>query len=154
MIETVIEDAGWPEALPDAQALAEACAHAAATVESRISGEIALLFCDDAAIRALNAQYRGKDKATNVLSFPAAGLAAGPDGFLGDIAIARETCMREASEKNVALRDHAAHLIIHAMLHLIGYDHQTDEEAELMERRESEILATMGVDDPYGDAAD
>ncbi len=154
MIEAVIEDAGWLDALPDGQALAEACAHAAAAAEPRVAGEIALLFCDDAAIRALNAQYRGKDKATNVLSFPAAGPATGPGGFLGDIAIARETCMREAAEKNVALRDHAAHLIIHAMLHLIGYDHQADEEAELMERRESEILATMDVDDPYGDAAD
>lgn len=148
MIEAVIEDEGWRDALPGAQNLAEACERAVAAVEPRLSGELALLLCDDAAISALNAQYRGKDKPTNVLSFP----SGGADGFLGDIALARETCAREASEKNIAMRDHAAHLIIHAMLHLIGYDHETDEDADVMERRETQILAAMGVADPYGGA--
>ncbi len=78
------------------------------------------------------------------------GVAGENAGFLGDIALARETCVREAADKNIALSDHAAHLIIHAMLNLVGYDHQADDEAALMERRETEILASMGVSDPYG----
>ncbi len=146
MIEIVIEDDAWRDLLPDAQALADRCQAAAGDVEPALAREIALLLCDDAAIKALNARFRKRDKATNVLSFP----SGEESGFLGDIALARETCMREAAAKNIALEDHAAHLIIHAMLHLVGYDHEADSEASVMERRETEILASMGVSDPYG----
>jgi len=103
------------------------------------------MLCDDAAMRALNRRFRGADKPTNVLSFP----SGEEEGFLGDIALARETCIREAQEKGLALRDHAAHLIIHGMLHLIGYDHELDEDATAMERRETEILSALGIADPH-----
>jgi len=147
MIDPVIEDEGWAAALPDLEALCAACETAAVGREPALGREIAVLFCDDAAIADLNGRFRGKDGPTNVLSFP----SGEPDGFLGDIALARETCVREAHEKQIPLRDHAAHLIIHGMLHLIGYDHETDEDASVMERRESEILGSMGIADPYGD---
>ena len=146
MIESLVEDEGWLEALPNIDALVGDCLAAAAEAEPQLDREIALLFCGDAAIRELNAKFRGKDKPTNVLSFP-----SGQDkGFLGDIALARETCVAEAAEKNIPLREHAAHLIIHGMLHLIGYDHQSEADAVEMERREAEILRDMGVADPYG----
>ncbi len=146
MIELVIEDDGWAAALPQAEALAADCVAHAAVPEPALAREIALLLCDDAAIADLNQRFRGKTGPTNVLSFP----SGEEEGFLGDIALARETCMREAAEKGVPLRDHAAHLIIHGMLHLIGYDHETDDEAAVMERRETEILGAMGIADPYG----
>lgn len=147
MIETVIEDEGWTEILPGAAALAEECRLAASSLEPDLEREIALLLCDDEAMADLNGRFRGKPNPTNVLSFP----SGEEDGFLGDIALARQTCVREAAEKNIPLRDHAAHLIIHGMLHLIGYDHETEDEAVLMERRETEILRVIGVCDPYGD---
>ena len=146
MIEAVIEDEGWSELLPDAAALAGACQTHAATVEAEIGREIALLFCDDAAMADLNSRFRSKDGPTNVLSFP----SGEAEGFLGDIALARQTCATEAAGKGISLRDHAAHLIIHGMLHLIGYDHETESEALQMERRETEILSAMGIEDPYG----
>lgn len=147
MIETVIEDEGWTLCLPDAAALAEECRAAAAAFEPELQREIALLMCDDETMTGLNGRFRGKSAPTNVLSFP----SGEGDGFLGDIALARETCVREAAEKNIALRDHAAHLIIHGMLHLIGYDHEAEDDAAPMERRETEILRAMGIADPYGD---
>ncbi|MEZ5892388.1 MAG: rRNA maturation RNase YbeY [Parvularculaceae bacterium] len=145
MIEVVTGDEGWAEALPDADALAAACHRAALAFEPRLDGEIALLLCDDAEMAGLNKQFRGKDGPTNVLSFP----SGEAEGFLGDMALARETCEREAAAKAVPLRDHAAHLIIHGMLHLIGYDHETETEAAAMERREVDILTALGVSDPY-----
>ena len=147
MIETVVEDEGWTEVLPGADALAAACHEAALALEPALAGEIALLLCDDGAMRSLNARFRGKDAPTNVLSFP----SGEEDGFLGDIALARQTCIREAADKSVPLRDHAAHLIIHGLLHLIGYDHENDAEAADMERRETAILARLGVADPYAE---
>lgn len=147
MIETVIEDEGWTGILPDPAALAQECRAAAAAFEPDLEREIALLLCDDDTMAGLNGRFRGKPAPTNVLSFP----SGEEDGFLGDIALARQTCAREASEKNIPLRDHAAHLIIHGMLHLIGYDHETEDEAAAMERRETEILRAMGIADPYGD---
>ncbi len=144
MIDVVIEDEGWPAAA--LKALAARCYEAALAFEPALDGEIALLLTDDAAMRALNAKYRDKDKPTNVLAFPGGEENGG--GFVGDIALARETCVSEAKDKDIALQDHAAHLIIHAMLHLVGYDHQTDDEAEVMERREAEILNRLGIADP------
>ncbi len=150
MIEAVIEDEGWTALLPGIDVLAAACQAAAAEVEPATAREIALMFCDDAAMRDLNRRFREQDKPTNVLSFP----SGEDEGFLGDIALARETCVREAAEKSIPLRDHAAHLIIHGMLHLIGYDHETDEDASVMEQRETEILRALGIADPYRSDAD
>jgi probable rRNA maturation factor len=118
-----------------------------------------LLFTTDAEVRALNSQWRGKDKPTNVLSFPMlepeelqALADGGPPEMLGDIALAHETCAREAAEKGVSLADHTAHLIVHGLLHLAGLDHETgDGEAEAMEALEIKALALMGIADPYGD---
>lgn len=116
--------------------------------------EVSVTFCDDEEIRALNAQWRGKDKATNVLSFPTPGpLEARP--LLGDIVIAYETVAQEAVEQEKTLRDHTAHMIIHGFLHLIGYDHETAAEAEAMEGLERRIASRLGLRDPYaGETAD
>jgi probable rRNA maturation factor len=118
-----------------------------------------LLFTSDAEVRALNREWRGKDRPTNVLSFPMLErddlLALGPDGppeLLGDIALAYETCAREAADKGIRLEHHAAHLIVHGLLHLAGYDHETSaEDAAAMEALEIKALALMGIRDPYGD---
>ena len=112
--------------------------------------EVSLLFCDDEAIRALNRDWRGFDKPTNVLSFPAVEadrLATSP--LIGDIAIAQETCAREAEADGKSFEDHVSHLILHGFLHLIGYDHETNEEADEMEAVERRALARIGIADPY-----
>jgi probable rRNA maturation factor len=115
--------------------------------------EVSVTFCDDAEIRTLNAQWRGKDAPTNVLSFPTPGpLLARP--LLGDIVIAHETVAREAAEQDKTLRDHTAHMVIHGFLHLIGYDHETAAEAEAMESLERRIASRLGLRDPYAGEAD
>jgi probable rRNA maturation factor len=112
--------------------------------------EVSLLFSDDAYVRALNREYRGKDSATNVLSFPAPRRQGG--GFrpeLGDIAFAAQTVAREAAAEELALPDHLTHLLVHGLLHLIGYDHEEDGEAVMMEGLETSILTGLGLADPY-----
>ncbi len=117
-----------------------------------------LLFTSDAEVHALNREWRGKNKPTNVLSFPMLSreellmlAPGGPPVMLGDIALAHETCAREAEEKGISLEHHVAHLIVHGLLHLAGYDHETgDEDAAAMEALEIQALALMGVCDPYG----
>jgi len=116
--------------------------------------EVSVKFTDDAEVRALNASYRGKDRPTNVLSFPmmsAAELAAPPThgGLLGDIVLAYETCAREAADKGIAVADHASHLIVHGTLHLLGHDHDDDGPAETMEGIERMALGHIGIADPY-----
>lgn len=113
--------------------------------------EVSLVFTDDAAIKDINAQWRNKDKATNVLSFPAFPLEPGgmPGPMLGDIVIAHETVMREALDLEKSFEDHLAHLLVHGCLHLFGYDHMETEEAEEMEGLETRILASLGLSDPY-----
>lgn len=122
-------------------------------VDSR-GGLVALLLTDDAHIRAINAQWRGKDQATNVLSFPSApqprARLSAP--FLGDVVLATETLHREAKADGIPLEHHLQHLVIHGILHLLGYDHETDADAEVMERIEIETLAAIGVENPYDDA--
>ncbi len=111
--------------------------------------EVSVKFTSDAEVRTLNAAWRGKDKATNVLSFP---MADDPENapMLGDIVLAAGVCAREAAEKNVAVETHATHLVVHGALHLLGYDHETgDAEAEAMEEIERKALASLGVADPY-----
>ena len=118
--------------------------------------EISVRLTSDEDVRALNAQWRGKDKPTNVLSFPLAEPAelkqsngAGPELMLGDIVLARGVCEREAAEKAVPVETHAAHLLVHGTLHLLGYDHMEDADAADMESREVRALARLGIADPY-----
>jgi probable rRNA maturation factor len=113
--------------------------------------EVSLVFTDDASIQDINAEWRGKDKPTNVLSFPAFPVQPGkmPGPMLGDIIIARETVEREAVELEKSFDDHLTHLMVHGFLHLFGYDHMVDAEAETMERLETRILAQLGLSDPY-----
>lgn len=128
------------------QILSEALA--AAAVKERAGGVVSLLLGDDASIAALNKQFRGKDGPTNVLSFPPAEGAAEP-GFLGDIAVAAETVAMEAQFQGKRFEHHAAHLVVHGFLHLLGYDHQDSADAERMESRERAILLSIGIEDPY-----
>ena len=118
-----------------------------------VDSELSLVFTDDANIRTINAKWRQIDKATNVLSFPAFPIQPGqrPGPVLGDIVIARETVQHEAQEENKSFDDHLSHLIVHGLLHLTGYDHQNDDEAEQMESLERKILASLGISDPYND---
>ncbi len=142
--------------LPRARAIARETIAAAALESGGIapeSAEVSLCLADDAALRALNARWRGIDKPTNVLSFPAPVAAVAQESgavmSLGDIALAYETLAREAENLGVPLADHYRHLIAHGFLHLIGYDHETDAEAERMEALETRILARLGAADPY-----
>ncbi len=156
-----IEIDGWPRD-HDWADLAEAALQAVEGVEPLLANQrlsASLLFTLDEEVRVLNREWRTRDAPTNVLSFPMltrAELAAmsgegGPE-MLGDIALAFETCTREAAEKGVGLKDHAAHLIVHGLLHLAGHDHvEGEEQAEAMEALEIKALAQMGIADPYGD---
>jgi len=153
-VEVIVEDARWQEAGLARTTLTHLGLDPALW-------EIALLACDDSRIEALNADFRGKPAATNVLSWPAEDLAPDTAGapprapepavepVLGDIAIAWETCAREAAEAGRPLADHVTHLVVHAVLHLLGYDHIRDPDATLMETTEIEILGKLGVADPY-----
>jgi probable rRNA maturation factor len=155
VIDVLIDSPRW-RAEPDAEAvLRRAIGEAAAVADAPArSAELAVVLCDDKAMRDLNRRWRGRDAPTNVLSFPAADSGAGAT-MLGDIAIAFETTAREAAADGKRFTDHLAHLAIHGFLHLLGYDHQTDDEADAMERLERMILARLGIADPYavGDTA-
>jgi len=119
----------------------EAAAHA-----EGVSGTVSLLLGDDASLAALNKEFRGKEGPTNVLSFP----PAEPEpGFLGDIALAAETIVEEAQFQGKSFEEHAAHLVVHGFLHLLGYDHMESADAAKMEARERAILMSIGIDDPY-----
>ena len=160
-MELDIEIDGWPETVDWAE-LAERAVEAAGGVEPALTNarlSASLLFTTDEEVHALNKEWRGKDRPTNVLSFPMLEredlLALAPDGppeLLGDLALAYQTCAREAAEKGIALKDHATHLIVHGLLHLAGHDHvDSDEQAEAMEALEIAALAKLGIADPYGD---
>jgi probable rRNA maturation factor len=112
-------------------------------------GAVTVMVDDDARIRALNKLWRGFDKPTNVLSFPSPDTQRGPERTLGDIAISYETAAREAEAEDKSFADHMAHLSVHGFLHLLGYDHESDDDAEEMEGLERDILARIGVSDPY-----
>ncbi|MBW6506619.1 MAG: rRNA maturation RNase YbeY [Rhodobacteraceae bacterium] len=162
LVDIVFEDDRWQGL--GLQALADAAA-GAVLGDQRLEGdfEISLLACDDARIATLNADFRGKPAPTNVLSWPAEALAQEEDGAppfapdadapmgaeLGDIAIAWETCAREAAEQGKSMADHVTHLLVHGTLHLLGYDHIRQKDAALMEGCEQRILATLGIADPY-----
>lgn len=154
-------EAPWPPATDWAD-LAEAALEALVEVAPELENPrllASLLFTSDEEVHVLNREWRAKDKPTNVLSFPmlerADLLALAPDGppeMLGDLALAFETCAREAQEKGVPVEHHASHLIIHGLLHLAGHDHEiSDHDAEAMEALETKALALIGIADPYGD---
>jgi probable rRNA maturation factor len=148
----------------DIQGVAELCEIAAAaayqaTHPSTQQAEVSILLTDDAQVKALNRDYRGRDEATNVLAFAfedgqdqGAALAEeqiDSPALLGDIVIANETCVAEAALEGKSVSDHLSHLVVHGMLHLLGYDHMTERDAGRMEQLEVSILATLGVPDPY-----
>jgi probable rRNA maturation factor len=150
VIDVLIEDPAWEAAEPRAAALAEIAAAAVLEHERAAAGDLAILLADDARLSALNATFRGKYSPTNVLSFPAAGDASASETpNLGDIALAFGVCAREAAEQGKSLAHHLQHLTAHGVLHLLGYDHESDAEAEAMEAAERAILAGIGVADPY-----
>jgi probable rRNA maturation factor len=142
---------------PDAEATIHRAVNAAAEIADADVGEaeLAVMLTDDAGVRTLNRNWRGIDKPTNVLSFPAlqptAGAPADAPRMLGDIAIAYETTRKEADEEEKPFDHHLSHLAVHGFLHLIGYDHEKDGDAEAMEGLEREILAQLGIPDPYAD---
>jgi probable rRNA maturation factor len=162
---------GWQTLCEEAAGAAIAVAGGAGHIAPGRAIELSIRLTDDAAVQALNLQWRGKDRPTNVLSFPndedflfaadddgkeADGEAGGqalPERTLGDIVLALETCAREARDKGIALADHAAHLVVHGTLHLLGRDHHDDDEAEAMEAEEVQALARIGIADPYRDVA-
>ena len=155
--EVIVVADGW-HSEPDAEAIIQrAVATAAETVNAGLGeAELAVMLTDDSGIRTLNLNWRGIDKPTNVLSFPALPPtgAGGPDDaprMLGDIAIAYETTRREADDEQKPFDHHLSHLAVHGFLHLIGYDHEKDDDAEAMETLERGILAQLGIPDPYTD---
>jgi probable rRNA maturation factor len=144
-----VDSEGWPEDL-------ETCADAAVFTalkqsKARVDGvaELSIVLTDDAAQQELNRQWRGIDKPTNVLSFPQIEPFGPVAGILGDIVLARETLEREAAELEKPFADHFTHLVVHGFLHILGYDHLAEDEALRMEGLETQILATLGVPDPY-----
>jgi probable rRNA maturation factor len=152
-VDIEIEDEAWTAAEPEVEALVWRAAQAVLDAHQNIEGHgIVILLADDDSVQALNRDFRQKDYATNVLSFPAViAPGANPEGQIGDIAIAFGVCAREAQEQGKSLAHHLQHLVAHGVLHLLGYDHQDDDEAEAMEALEREILAGLDVPDPYAE---
>jgi len=134
----------WKKSLPGASRLARRAAKAALAAAAAGPAQVSLALADDAAIRILNRDYRGKDKPTNVLSFE-----SGDQPFLGDVVLALETVLNEAREQGKPPADHLAHLVVHGVLHLLGHDHESRTDARRMELMEVEVLAGLGVPDPY-----
>lgn len=167
LVDLIVEEPGWETAVPGLGGIATRAAELALEAASLSPDEfsVSLLACDDARISQLNAQFRGKSSPTNVLSWPAFSLAPSAPGEppsrppsdalpgervpLGDVAIALETMVREASERGLPLKNHAMHLILHGCLHLLGYDHEREGDADLMEDLERRALARAGIPDPY-----
>jgi probable rRNA maturation factor len=155
-IDVIVESPLW-EPQPEAEAVVRRALGVAAAMVSTRPAELAIVLTDDSAIRALNREWRGVDKPTNVLSFPVRGpmaLAAGPARsappiLLGDIVIAFETTAQEARTESKRFVDHLAHLAVHGYLHLLGHEHDDERDAEAMEALERAILARLGVPDPY-----
>ena len=155
-IEVAVDAEAWHAAVTDPEQL---CRRAVAAVLAREADdpvEVSVLLADDATVARLNRDYRGKDRPTNVLSFPAdAPVCAGMSEprLLGDVVVALETTAREALAAQRSLGDHLTHLVVHGTLHLCGFDHEAEDEAEHMESREIELLAGLGIADPYAAAA-
>ena len=159
-IQLSVEAGGWPDEETLTTFAGRVLEHTAGFLVADLGQpfpgepvEISLVFTSDDDIRTVNEAWRGQDKPTNVLSFPAFPLAPGgkPGPMLGDIIMAEETLRREALDLGIPFDDHLTHLLVHGFLHLFGYDHMTDEEAEVMEGLETRILAELGLADPYGE---
>ena len=154
-IDVAIEDSRWESVAPDLEAFVIRAVEAGLSVapdSPRGALEVSVLLADDATVQDLNRTWRGKDKPTNVLSFPAAEqpLQPGMARPLGDVVLAYDTMLRESAEQSKPLSDHLAHLLVHGTLHLLGQDHETGEaEADAMEALEIAALRTLGVPDPY-----
>ncbi|CAA7621354.1 rRNA maturation RNase YbeY [Magnetospirillum sp. SS-4] len=157
-VSVAIDCPAWTLALPDSEAR---CGRLAATALEAVElpggvVELSIVLADDATVRGLNRDWRGKDAPTNVLSFASlddedAPLAEGAPLLLGDVVLAWETVSREAAEQGRPLADHFSHLVIHGILHLVGFDHQDDRDADEMEALETTLLASLGIPDPYDD---
>ena len=165
MLEIEIEaDEEWDSSSTDWSLLVRRAAEAAIAesafpqlAQAERPVELSVRLTGDDEVRALNSEWRGKDKPTNVLSFPmaheddlTAATVIDQELLLGDIVLARGVCEREAAEKDIPVERHATHLVVHGTLHLLGYDHHEDDQAEDMEQREVRALARLGIDDPYG----
>ncbi len=157
-LEVTVATDAWREAVAapeEVAARAARAAYSAAKLDLGRSSEAAVVLTDDAGVRVLNRDYRNKDRATNVLSFPAfdaddmARLPVDAPLFLGDVVIALETATAEARAEAKTATDHLTHLVVHGMLHLLGHDHETDDEATIMEQLEVNVLGQLGVPDPY-----
>ena len=158
-LDILVDVPGWTAAFDDIESLCRRAVGAAMAVapEAWRGHAVSLLLTDDETMRRLNRSYRGQDQATNVLSFPAAAEPEEQSGaphpgdarWLGDIAVGLEAAVREAEDEEKPLADHVCHLIVHGTLHLLGYDHEDDAEAGIMERLETRVLAGLGVPDPY-----
>ena len=146
-IDILVQSPLWSAQPLAEQTVREAIVAASATISTK-NGELSIVLTDDSSIRALNRQWRGIDKPTNVLSFPGLGIDDGPRMF-GDIVIAYETLKRECEQDQREFLHHLAHLAVHGFLHLIGYDHETDAEADKMEGLESRIMTRLNLPDPY-----
>lgn len=140
-VDVVVLDAAWLEALPGVERLVRKAARAATTNRKR---SLTIALADDRRVRALNARDRKKDKPTNVLSYP-----SGEREFLGDVVLARQTVWREAKTQGKRPDDHVVHLVVHGVLHLMGYDHESNADAERMEALERRILKRLAIADPY-----
>jgi len=151
-IDIAINDEGWP----DEGRLQKLARDGVEATLARLglqdaATELSVVFTSDSEIRSINNRWRHIDKATNVLSFPAFAIKAGqkPGPMLGDIILARETVEREAMEQGKPFHNHLTHLLVHGLLHLLGYDHENDEDAEIMERLERQIVHSLAIPDPY-----
>lgn len=156
-VDVAVEAEAWGEEARWRPLIERVAAAVAARAELIVpeAAEWSVVLSDDARVRVLNRDWRGKDTPTNVLSFPGADAdEEEPGPLLGDVVVAYETTAREALDEGKPFEDHFAHLLVHGLLHLFGFDHETDEEAEEMEALEVEILAGLGVADPYGEAID
>ena len=149
-INILIEAPQWREN-PGIEAEILEAAQCALAAEGRTTGELSILLSDDDSVRALNSQFRQIDKPTNVLSFPAAE-GPGKGDALGDVILGYETVAREAKEQRKPLLDHAQHLTMHGVLHLLGFDHERDDEAAEMEALETSLCLSLGIADPYKDS--
>jgi probable rRNA maturation factor len=148
-IAVIINDEAWPDNLEARAEEAVLAALKLAKPKLKGAAELSIVLTNDQEQHALNKQWRGKDSSTNVLSFPQIEPFGPVVGILGDITLARETLIREAEEQGTSFADHFTHLVVHGFLHILGYDHLDDAEALQMESLETQILATLGVEDPY-----
>ncbi len=152
-LSVMVTDNHWA-AVADIETVCATTLQAAATALPKpVTGSVSILLTNNDEIADLNERMRGKSGPTNVLSFPAGpalpGMPTDEAAVIGDIALAFETCEREAAEIDISIKDHISHLVVHGILHLFGYDHIDDDEAEIMEALEVQILADMGIKDPY-----